>query len=357
MQKVSEKFNEACAPCAPRIKDKLLAVSDEIKKETFEIRMRAEGALILGGTYGCGFINSDGRFSLIYPKSPVVVTRQELDATLSRMCSFSMHTYQQNLVDGYITLSGGHRVGVCGTAVNEKSIIMSVREISSLNIRIAREIYGVSRKILDEVFYEHISSLIIAGPPSSGKTTLIRDIARELSGGFGCCYRKVVIADERGEIAAIKDGIPQNDIGLNSDVICGFPKGIAIMNALKSMSPEVIICDEVGTKDEIKAIEYGLNSGVKFILTVHASSYEELKRKKQIKMLLETGEFNNIVLLKSGRVPGITDKIINCEVLLNEIRRGNTFGDYGSYDGTAFGTSTEKTYKDFDRDTAVYFSR
>lgn len=357
MEKINGKFNEACAPCAPRIKERLLSISDEIKKETFEIRLRAEGALILCGTYGCGFINSDGRFSLIYPKSPLVVTKQEIDATLSRMCSFSMHTYQQNLVDGYITLSGGHRVGICGTAVNEKSIIMSVREISSLNIRIAREVYGVSRKILDEVFYEHVSSLIIAGPPSSGKTTLIRDIARELSGGFGCCYRKVVIADERGEIAAVKDGIPQNDIGLNSDVICGFPKGTAIMNALKSMSPEVIICDEVGTKDEIEAIEYGLNSGVKFILTVHASSCEELKRKKQIKMLLETGEFNNIVLLKSGRVPGVIEKIINCEVLLNEICRSNTFRSFSSDDWTNFSTETEKTYKAVDRDTAVYFRR
>lgn len=357
MEKVSGKFNEACAPCAPRIKERLLSISDDIKKETFEIRLRAEGALILYGTYGCGFINSDGRFSLIYPKTPMVVTKQEIDATLSRMCSFSMHTYQQNLVDGYITLSGGHRVGICGTAVNEKSIIMSVREISSLNIRIAREVYGVSRKILDEVFYEHVSSLIIAGPPSSGKTTLIRDMARELSGGFGCCYRKVVIADERGEIAAVKDGIPQNDIGLNSDVICGFPKGTAIMNALKSMSPEVIICDEVGTKDEIEAIEYGLNSGVKFILTVHASSYEELKRKKQIKMLLETGEFNNIVLLKYGRVPGVIEKIINCEVLLNEICRSNTFRSFSSNDWTNFGSAAEKTYKTADRDTAVYFRR
>lgn len=357
MEKVSGKFNEACAPCAPRIKERLLSISDDIKKETFEIRLRAEGALILYGTYGCGFINSDGRFSLIYPKSALVVTKQEVDATLSRMCSFSMHTYQQNLVDGYITLSGGHRVGICGTAVNEKSIIMSVREISSLNIRIAREVYGVSRKILDEVFYEHVSSLIIAGPPSSGKTTLIRDMARELSGGFGCCYRKVVIADERGEIAAVKDGIPQNDIGLNSDVICGFPKGTAIMNALKSMSPEVIVCDEVGTKDEIEAIEYGLNSGVKFILTVHASSYEELKRKKQIKMLLETGEFNNIVLLKSGRVPGVIEKIINCEVLLNEICRGNTFRSFSSDEWTNSGSAAEKTYKAADRDTAVYFSR
>ena len=129
------------------------------------------------------------------------------------------------------------------------------------------------------------------------------------------------------------------------------------MNALKSMSPEVIICDEVGTKDEIEAIEYGLNSGVKFILTVHASSCEELKRKKQIKMLLETGEFNNIVLLKSGRVPGVIEKIINCEVLLNEICRSNTFRSFSSDDWTNFSTETEKTYKAVDRDTAVYFRR
>lgn len=357
MQKVSEKFNEACAACAPRIKEKLMCISDDVKKETFEVRMRAEGPLILCGTYGCGFLNSDGRFSLIYPKSPVVVTKQEIDATLNRMCSYSMHTYQQNLVDGYITLSGGHRVGICGTAVNEKSIITSVREISSLNIRIAREVYGISRKILDEVFYEHISSLIIAGPPSSGKTTLIRDIARELSSGFGCSYRKVVIADERGEIAAVRDGIPQNDIGVNSDVICGFSKGAAIINALKSMSPEIIICDEVGTMNEVNAIEYGLNSGVKFILTVHASSIEELKRKKQIRFLLKTGEFDNIVLLKSGRAPGIVDKTINCEVLLDEIYGSNTFRNGSSCNGSNAGNTAEEAYQIAYGNTPVYFSR
>lgn len=355
MEKVSEKFSEACASCAPRIRERLLSISDDIKKETFEIRMRAEGALVLYGTYGCGFINSDGRFSLIYPKSPVVVTKQEIDATLSRMCSFSLHTYQQNLVDGYITLAGGHRVGICGTAVNDKSIITSVREISSLNIRIAREVYGASRKILDKVFFEHVSSLILAGPPSSGKTTLIRDMARELSGGFGCCYRKVVITDERGEIAAVKEGIPQNDIGVNSDVICGFPKGTAIMNALRSMSPEIIICDEVGTREEIDAIEYGLNSGVKFILTVHASSCEELKRKRQIRMLLDTGEFRNVVLLKSGRVPGIIDKIIDCEELLNEICRGDTFRSFGYNGRTDYGSEAEKANKAADGYTAAYF--
>ena len=357
MEKVSEKFNEACASCAPRIKDRLLSISEDIKKETFEIRLRAEGPLILCGTYGCGFINTDGRFSLIYPKTPFAVTKQEIDATLSRMCSFSMHTYQQNLVEGFITLSGGHKVGICATAVSEKSIILSVREVSSLNIRIAREVYGSSRKILDDVFYEHIGSLILAGPPSSGKTTLIRDMARELSGGFGCCYRKVVIVDERGEIGAVKDGIPQNDIGINSDVICGFPKGVAIMNALRAMSPDIIICDEVGTREEIEAIEYGLNSGVKFILTVHASSYEELKRKKQIEQLLDTGEFSKIVLLRSGRIPGITEKIIDCGVLLDEIHRGHSSWSCGGDDRTDFCSAAQETHKAFDGDTAVYFRR
>lgn len=340
MSILSDKFNEACSYCSPRIKERLFQLPENIKSETYEVRMRSERPLVLWGVYGCGFIGNDGRFTLIYPKNPLIVSKQEVDATLNKMCSYSVHTYQQNLVDGFITLGGGHRVGICGTAVNEERIISSVREISSLNIRIAREIYGVSLNLLNSLFSGEIFSIIIAGPPSSGKTTLIRDMAKELSSGFCCKYRKVVIADERGEIAAVKEGTAQNDIGINSDVICGFPKGTAIMNAVKSMSPEIIVCDEVAAKEEIESIQYGLNSGVKFILTVHASSLEELRHKKQIEMLLKTGEFKRIVLLKSGRVPCITEKIINCEVPASEVFGSDSHSCFTYSGRTALGIAT-----------------
>ena len=126
---------------------------------------------------------------------------------------------------------------------------------------------------------------------------------------------------------------------------------------MRAMSPDIIICDEVGTREEIEAIEYGLNSGVKFILTVHASSYEELKRKKQIEQLLDTGEFSKIVLLRSGRIPGITEKIIDCGVLLDEIHRGHSSWSCGGDDRTDFCSAAQETHKAFDGDTAVYFRR
>lgn len=343
MDDKNKKFLEAIVPCPPHIKQLLGGIPDAVKAQTYEIRLRAEKPLVLCGSYGSGFIGEGGRFSLILPSSPRLVTKQELTAAVSKMCEYSLHTYQQDMVDGFITLEGGHRVGICANSVIENGIITAVRDVYSLNIRIARSSEGVSIPIMESVFRDGLKSIIIAGPPSSGKTTVVRDMARQLSSGFGGNYTRVVIADERYEIAAVRNGIAQNPTGINSDVISGFPKAVAVMNALKSMSPEVIVCDEISGEQEIQKIEYGLNSGVKFIITVHASSCAELFRKKQVKSLLATGEFKKIVLLKSGRTPCMVEKIIDTDNENDEIYRDNPFGIGSGGRGEFYCPAAEKT--------------
>ena len=200
-------------------------------------------------------------------------------------------------------MAGGHRVGVCGTAVYEENRVSGIRDISSLNIRIAREVYGAADELLRELDKE-ISGLLIAGPPSSGKTTILRDLARQLS----IKGKKVVVIDERGELGGAFQGICQNDLGL-SDVLTGFPKGEGILQAVRCLSPELIICDEAGSRQEAAAIEEGLNAGVGLITTLHAGSLEEIYRRSQGMQLLQSGAFYRIVLLEGRSPPGTVQGI------------------------------------------------
>ena len=194
-------------------------------------------------------------------------------------------------------------MGVLVTSVYEENKVSGIRDISSLNIRIAREVYGAADELLEELDKE-ISGLLIAGPPSSGKTTILRDLARQLS----IKGKKVVVIDERGELGGAFQGICQNDLGL-SDVLTGFPKGEGILQAVRCLSPELIICDEAGSRQEAAAIEEGLNAGVGLITTLHAGSLEEIYRRSQGMQLLQSGAFYRIVLLEGRSAPGAVQGI------------------------------------------------
>lgn len=148
---------------------------------------------------------------------------------------------------------------------------------------------------------------------------LLRDLARQLSAGGGCGSLRVAVVDEREEIAAVYEGVAQNDLGYNCDVLSGYPKGEAILSALRSLSPEVIICDEAGGMEEVQAIEAGVNAGVKFIASIHASTKEDLLHRPQARRLLETGAFDRVVMLAGGGLPGRISQIYRAEELIDEI--------------------------------------
>ncbi len=242
--------------------ERLIKLPDGIKRnELCELRLRADRpatAVTLSGKS----IPCSARLS-----------QQDIEACFQELCRYSVHSFQREISEGYITLPEGHRAGFCGTAVMRGGRIETLRDISSINIRLAKEIRGCAEALYHAVFSEGLRSLLIAGAPLSGKTTVLRDLARLLGEKY-----KVALIDSRCELAACHNGVPQLDVGLNTDVLSGYPRAEGMETALRTLSPEVIICDEIG--GDISAIEQSIHCGVKLIATVHASSVGELSQRK-----------------------------------------------------------------------------
>ena len=238
-----------------------------------EIRLRVNrpAAVSLGNSIR--YITDDG--NLTYkPDAAVNVPAEDIKKTFEAVCQYSVHSFQREISDGFVTVRGGHRVGICGTSVIHGNSIENVKNISSLNFRIAREITGCADELCREAFGNGLRNLILAGPPASGKTTMLRDMARILGKSF-----RVALIDERGELAAVWNGSPQNDVGINTDVFDGYDKPTGIITALRVMSPQIIICDEIGSERDLEAVREASRSGAYVAATVHASSADELEQK------------------------------------------------------------------------------
>lgn len=223
---------------------------------------------------------------------PHIVSDKEINEVFRAICEYSVHSYADKAAEGYVTLRGGHRVGVAGSISGS-----CVRYVSGLNFRIARELIGCADRLLsDSLIVDCISkrrSFLIAGAPLSGKTTLLRDVCRQLSKKF-----RVSVADERGELAAMYKGVPQLDIGVNTDVFDGGSRSMAVSKAVRVMSPQFIAADEIGSSDDIAAVEYALNSGAAVIATAHGGSIEEIFSRRTISPLLKAGGFSVVAFVE-----------------------------------------------------------
>ena len=206
-------------------------------------------------------------------------------------------------VIGYITIKGGHRIGITGTAVIEENKVINIKYITSLNFRIARQVIDCSNKIIKEIIdrkNSYIYTTIIVSPPGKGKTTMLRDIIRKLSNGIDNINfkgRTCGVVDERGELAAIHKGVIQNDLGIRTDVIENISKAKGMKMLIRTMAPEIIACDEIGTKEDVEAIQEAISAGIKGIFTMHGKTMEDVKSNLQINYLLETKQIEKVIFI------------------------------------------------------------
>lgn len=252
-----------------------------------EIRLRVGQPVILRTGRRCYYLCED---------KPIQA--REMQNCLELLCDGSVYSRQRELSQGFLTLPGGHRVGVCGTAGIDSAGRRTVCYVSSINIRVAGEYIGCAQELLRLAFSDGICGMLIAGSPCAGKTTLLRDIALTLSSPPH--EKQVTVVDERGEIAAMYHGEPQNRLGIGCDVLNGYPKGEGILIALRTLAPDVIICDEIGDAQDAQAIAAGVNAGVCIISSIHACNADELYRKESFQKLREIGAFEKIAFLRAG---------------------------------------------------------
>jgi stage III sporulation protein AA len=276
---------------------------NDINAETFEkateIRLRAEKPILIKAG--------------IEIFLPYVVSCRDIAQTLELMSGYSLYAIEDELSRGYMTLPGGHRVGITGRAVTENGAIKTLKNISALNLRISHEIIGCCREIESLVAKPSAYHTMIISPPGCGKTTLLRDIVRVLSeSGFN-----VAVADERSEIAGCYMGLAQNNLGNRTDVLDACPKAEGIMMLLRAMSPQVIAADEIGRENDIRAIEEVLCAGVKVLCTVHASSLDEVTGKPVLGELIKKNIFERYVVVSARCGPGTIEAVYgkNREIL------------------------------------------
>ena len=283
-----------------------------------EIRLRVNKPMIINGDSQDYFYDNRNNCLSLNMKNPYIVTKEDIEETFQLICRYSVHSFIDDIKKGFITLRGGHRIGIVGKAIIENGQVKNIKHISSLNIRISREIKGCSKKVLPYVIKNknQINNTIIISPPQCGKTTLLRDIVRNISNGnksYGFDGVKVALIDERNEIGGSYLGVAQLDVGIRTDILETCPKDLGIMMVLRSMSPDVIVTDEIGDEREIKALYTALNGGVSLITTVHGDSIEDVKNRRELKDLLEGDLFKRVVILSSKNGPGTVEKIYDIQ--------------------------------------------
>ena len=263
-------------------------------------------------------LRSGQKMSLLGPEgetsiSEEPVTGQDLQAVLDRATEFSAYRCAGSIRQGYVTVRGGCRVGICGTAVLRGGEIATVGELSSLSIRIARAALGVAKDVYPKLWSEgSFESTLILSPPGGGKTTLLRDLIRCLSKGSQTHPAlRVAVVDERGEIAAARGGCAQFDVGPHTDILTGTEKAEGISMLLRAMNPQVIAVDEITAPEDIRAMTVAANCGVAFLATVHGRDLDELRRRKLCRELLDTELFHQFIVLE-GRGSARTSRVERC---------------------------------------------
>jgi len=239
-------------------------------------------------------------------------TQEDSLAILNKISKYSIYTLEEELRRGYITVEGGHRIGLAGKVITENGKVKMIRNVTSFNIRIARALVGIAEPIAPYVFEKKWLNTLLFGPPQTGKTTLLRDFARLISNGWkNNPPQKVGIVDERSEIAGCVKGIPQHPFGIRVDVLDGCPKAEGMMMLIRSMSPNVIVADEIGRKEDTEALMEAINTGVQVFVSAHGEQFDDLLMRPSLKSLLNSGIFERYIQLSRKKGPGTVLKVFD----------------------------------------------
>lgn len=287
---------------APNLRNILLKLRFE---EIEEIRLRLKRPLLVRTGQGLFAITKDGKKGV--HSNAYQVSQEDLDRTVQLITENSWYAWEQEILGGYLTLPGGHRVGLGGQAVYSKGHLKTLKNISSLNFRQAKEIKGAADSIIGQVIDQRTKSILsalIISPPGCGKTTLLRDLTRQTSNaGF-----QVAVIDERSEIASSYRGVPQLDVGFQTDVLDGYDKITGVNHALRGLSPDIVFTDEIGHEQDAWILGELARSGVKVVATCHGSSLEQVKLKSWSTHALQV--FELVVILSRRRGPGTIESVL-----------------------------------------------
>lgn len=274
-------------------------------EEIAEIRIRRNGPVQIIKRKQSIYIDSNGCYCRD-ATAGIVLTSTEFDMLFRHICRHSVYAFEEELKNGYLTVEGGHRIGIVGQTVWADNHLNGIKNINALNIRIAHEIKGIADRIIPYIISEHeLKSTLIVSLPGRGKTTLLRDLVRQTSNGNANNSGKTVsLIDERSELASCYLGVAQNDVGMHTDILDACPKATGIMMVLRSMSPQVIAVDELGSAKDYEAIQQAFYLGCKILATIHGESYKQIKQNTVLSNMLSEGGFERLIFLESTGAPG-----------------------------------------------------
>ena len=294
------------------IRNRWLEVAKQAEKLQ-EIRIRAGMPLSVWIENRERFVDMQGRI-VDRPEKAVRATPEELEELLKYLCRYSVYAFADEIRQGFLAIQGGHRVGVAGQVIlDENGQIKNMKYIRYLNIRIAHQVYGAADPLIPCIFEEgHVLNTLLISPPGGGKTTMLRDIIRQVS--EGTAYGEgvnVSVVDERSEIAGSYLGVSQNDVGIRTDVLDGCPKVEGMMLLIRSMAPQVLAVDELGSIEDVQALQMASGCGCRLLATVHGGSLKEVRNKNYMRYVIEEKLFERYVVLdrRTGvcRITGVYD--------------------------------------------------